>query len=138
MNPSIFEFFKRFGKDTTNNIQLINFAKQLKLKPFKVLMRNELKKAKPGDYIITNIHESDEPGIHWNCFHKNFFFDSYGLPPCKEIKQLLKNGIYSEFNIQEFNQKFCGVMSLYVLYMLSKGYKFEDIVLYLYTNKLIL
>ena len=135
MDPTIFEFFKRFGKSTSSNIELLNYAKQLHLKPFKIVMRDEIKEVKADDYVITNLHESHEPGIHWNCFNKDKFFDSYGLPPVKEIKEVLKSGIYSDFQIQEFNKKFCGQLSLYVLFMLFKGYDFEDIVLYLHKSK---
>ena len=135
MEPSINDFFKRFGKNTTSNIQLINFANQLKMKPFKVIMRDETKLVTNKDYVIGNIHESSEKGVHWYCFHDKYFFDSYGLPPCNEVKEKISPGIYSEFNIQTFEQKFCGTICFYVLYMMYKGNSFEDVVLYLYKIK---
>ena len=37
--------------------------------------------------------------------------------------------ISSTFKIQEYGTKYCGQMSLYVLYRLNQGDKFTDIVL---------
>ena len=58
---------------------------------------------------------------------ENFFFDSYGLPPTKEIEKFIGEGISSTFKIQEDGTKYCGQMSLYVLYSLNQGGKFTDI-----------
>ncbi len=43
---SIKEFLDRYGEDTTTNFQLLHYAKELGIKPFKVIMRNELYKLK--------------------------------------------------------------------------------------------
>lgn len=133
---SIHDFLKKYGKQTTSNIQLLNWAKQLKIKPFKTIMRNEIKNVKPNEYVIANIQKSSEEGVHWVCFHNNIYFDSYGLPPLEEYKELVKHGLYSEFEIQDFGQSFCGQLSLYVLYVLfhsdDKEQKFKDLVLDLY------
>ena len=64
----------------------------------------------------------------------NFFFDSYGLAPTKEVKKFMGGGISSTFKLQEKGTRYCGQMSLYVLYRLSLGEDFTDIVLELYNE----
>lgn len=124
-------FFDKFGTDTTTNFQLIKWGKELNIPNLKVIMRDEIEDSN-GNYIICNLHEKKQKGIHWFCFTENIFFDSYGLPPPKEIIKKLKIPyVYSTFQIQN-NEKFCGQLCLYVLYHLSKGFKFEDIILNLH------
>ena len=76
---SLEEFLDKYGTDTTNNFQLLHWAKQLKLKNFRVVMKDEIKDVcynatqehrKPIINLITNIQNSDEPGAHWSAFHK--------------------------------------------------------------------
>ncbi len=44
--------------------------------------------------IIVNIETSKDQGAHWSCFHQSkinkCYFDSYGLPPQKEIIKKFK------------------------------------------------
>ncbi len=47
----------------------------------------------------------------------------------KEVKDFLKHGVYSTFQIQQTNQKFCGQLSLWILFQLSIGKDFYDTVL---------
>ena len=42
---NIKEFLNRYGVDTTTNFQLLHWAKQLGLKNFHVLMRDEIRDA---------------------------------------------------------------------------------------------
>ena len=126
---------QRFGEDTTTNIQLMQIAKLLKIPNFYYVMRDEMNLL-PTDkqklYVMTNIHTSKEKGIHHSCFYmgsQNFFFDSYGLPPTKEVEKFIGDGIFSTFKVQEDGTKYCGQMSLYVLHRLNQGDKFTDIVL---------
>ena len=134
---NIEEFFNKYGTDTTTNFQLIQYAKELKIPNFHYVMRDEmnlLSKDKLPLNVITNIHTSKENGVHHNCFYigskGNYFFDSYGLNPTKEVEKFIQNGIGSNFKIQQSNTKYCGQLSLYVLYCLNKtDDSFEDIVL---------
>ena len=44
------EFLNKYGKETTNNFQLLHYAKQLKIPNFHVVMKDEIKnidKSKP-------------------------------------------------------------------------------------------
>ena len=55
---------------------------------------------------------------------KKYWFDSYGLPPLKEIINKFRSPIMAaDFQIQDFGMKYCGQLALYVLYRLSKAEK---------------
>ena len=62
---NIKEFLNRYGINTTNNFQLLHWAKKLKIKNFSVLMRDEIKDFKftklPVN-IIVNIDPKKEGG----------------------------------------------------------------------------
>ncbi len=105
---NIKEFLVKYGTDTSSNFDLLSWGKQLKIPNLKVLMKDEIKdlkriKKRPL-YCIANYHLSNESGIHWVSFYidkeKSYYFDSYGIVSLKEVKELLKGGIYSTFQIQ--------------------------------------
>ena len=131
------EFYNKYGTDTTNNFQLLQWAKQLGLKNFQVLMRDEIKeqKVKPLMNIICNIEQSYENGAHWSAFYKagktHIWFDSYGRPPDEEIINKFGKGtiLSSNYKIQEFGTSLCGQLSLFVLYKLNSSVKYEKIIL---------
>ncbi len=144
---SISQFLDRYGTDTTTNFQLIQYAKELGIKPFKVIMRNELKKLKKLQeknkekyFIICNYQTTKESGTHWTGIYKDkdksFYIDSYGLQPFHEAIDFMNDYTYSTFKIQKDGQKLCGQISLYVLYKLSKGEDFYSTVLDLYSFSL--
>ena len=127
---------KQYGKQTTTNFHLEKMAKQLGIRNFHVLMRDELCQLKNKNNVnfITNLHTSDQYGVHWSAGHRtkngdNYYFDSYGLPPTNEVKELLGNGIHNTFQIQKPGTTYCGQLCLYVLYKLQKGVAFLDIML---------
>ena len=142
MTLTLSEFFDRYGTDTTNSIQLYHIAKQLKIPNFYYAMRDEvssLPKDKKPLNVMTNIHTSEQPGVHHNCFHisdkGNFFFDSYGLNPTREVVEFMGRGVGSSFKIQQDDTRYCGQMSMYVLYRLNlTNDKFENIILDLKKN----
>lgn len=130
------EFMQKYGTNTTTNFQLIQWAKDLNIKPFYYCMRDEivlLKDEHPKYYAITNIHTTKQKGIHHSALFKDnkqlYFFDSYGLDPTKEILNLDLPIICSTFQIQNIGTKYCGQLSLWVLYQLSLGKKFEEIII---------
>ena len=132
------DLINRYGVDTTNNFQLIHWAKQLKIRNFCVLMRDEIKdfiiKKLPVN-IIVNIDVKKDGGVHWSCFHiaedsKKYWFDSYGLPPLKEIINKFKSPIMAaDFQIQDFGMKYCGQLALYILHKLNNKEDFLKTVL---------
>ena len=130
MSVSNWNKFKiKFGTQSTSNIELIKYAKMLKIKPFKCLMRDEIGSLKNKyGYFIVNIHTSSQPGVHWSAVYSDrdrvYFFDSYALPPLKEIVDTFNHtdnrycGDWHE-QIQTFDKSYCGQLSLYVLYRLK-------------------
>lgn len=146
---NIKEFLNLYGVNTTNNFQLLHWAKKLKIKNFSVLMRDEImttKFSKLPVNIIVNIDPKTEGGIHWSCFHiatdgKKYWFDSYGLPPLKEIIDKFRRKtksvptdakspiIAADFQIQDFGMKYCGQLALYILYKLNRKEDFVKTVL---------
>src|SRR5438093_3950715 len=100
------EFLNRFGIDTTSNFQLIKWSKELGIKPFYYVMRNEIKKLKKIKispvYIIANYQTTSESGSHHVALYRgahtsgrdsersssalrtvglSFYFDSFGIQP---------------------------------------------------------
>src|SRR5829696_8255233 len=87
------QFLNKYGTDSTSNFQLLKYAKDLGIKPFKVVMRNELYKLKKTkkNYTIANYQTTNEKGVHWVALYRSsaptehsskcFCFDSYGIVP---------------------------------------------------------
>ena len=82
---------------------------------------------------ILNHDDGDGPGKHWTCWHKKgltkVYFDSYGLPPPREMVEYLRPEIF--YNTDELQQRgtvVCGHFSLHVLKELSDGRPFDEAV----------
>ena len=129
-----------------SNFDIISKCQELQIERFKgVFMRDELKSnvAKSDECLILNIDESSNNGTHWTClFIKNgicYYFDSFGFSPPNELYQYLQkftHRSYNTFRIQKPDQVICGHFCIYVLYRLSKGFRFYDVLdeLYRYNN----
>jgi len=139
-NPdfSILDFLKTFGIGTTTNFHLYRIAKMLGL-DIKVLMRNELdeylkldtfRPEVPPIPIIFNYQTSTQNGTHWLLYWNGLYFDSFGLPPIKELEEKVKE--YNEVQVQPFGSRICGQLCLYVLYKLENGSDFDDIIFELF------
>src|SRR6266853_4427226 len=82
--------------DTLTNFDLIEYAKELKLKHFRgVFMKDELnKRIGKNECGIVNLQNSNQEGSHWTCYFKcgteKYYFDSYGLEPPNQLLQYLK------------------------------------------------
>ena len=78
------------------NLDLLNLVKELKIKHFRgVFMRDGLpEKSNNHEVGIVNLDSSTGTGTHWVCYKKikdnNYYFDSFGLDPPKEIISYLK------------------------------------------------
>ena len=105
-------------------------------------MRDELKELNTTkkECLILNHDDSSSEGTHWTClFIKNgvaIYFDSYGLDPPLEVVDYCKGleGYCSTFKIQEYNEVICGHYSIFMLYRLSNGNRFFDVLDELYRN----
>lgn len=151
------KFMDMYGMNTTTNFDLLRWGKQLGITELKVLMKNELRrtilKNKLPLYVICNYQSTKDNGSHWVAMvvtnSSSFYFDSYGIQPFPEAVEFLVGGVkdnevngvnagvYSTFRIQPDNTKMCGQLCLYLLYKMSQGHNFYDIVLELndYFNK---
>jgi len=87
--------------------------------------------------MIINLDESKIEGTHWvSLFIKyktSYYFDSYGFLPTKEVELYCPEPrYYNSFQIQKVNENICGHYCIYILYKLSYGYIFDDILEELY------
>jgi hypothetical protein len=96
-----------------------------------------------GDHaigIVFNLDPHDKPGSHWVCAYIDllkkaaYYYDSYGYPPCPEIKRLLRRCRDQGCETVQWNdirhqrkQSECGTYCMYVLISLLKGRSFDDI-----------
>ena len=137
------EFLNKFGNDSTSNFDLLRWSKELKIPNFHVCMKDEIKKLKRLKklplYIVCNYQLSNQSGNHWICMirekEKSFYFDSYGIDPLPEAVDFFKCFDYSKFKIQNNDQRFCGQLSLFIIYSLHNGKDFYSTVLDLYSHK---
>ena len=120
-----------------SNIDIINYVKLLGIKNFRgCYMRDELVGLKPREFEcgVLNLNLSTERGSHWVCWfktiNKKYYFNSFGLPPPKELIEYLRSPIlYSTFQLQGINDKNCGKWCLRILKKLSDGEEFCDCIL---------
>ena len=112
---------KKYGTSTTTNFDLLKIAEAEGITPFYVVMRDEVSSlpATGQVYAVTNIHTSDERGVHWSALARtpgnNYFFDSYALPPTQEVKDFLQHATYNTFTFQEPGTTECGQLCLFLL-----------------------
>ena len=136
------KFLNKYRTDSTTNFQLLKYAKELGIKPFYCIMRNELDKLNKAKtkldkysavYIICNYQTTEEQGTRWVSMcrdkDKSFYFDSYGLQLFPEALDFLEEGIFSTFKIQPDNSRLCGQLCLWILFQLHMGKDFYDSVL---------
>jgi len=99
--------------------------------------------------VIYNLDPHDKPGSHWVTLFMDLnrkiisFFDSYGVPPAKQIRDFMNRMASSYQDIGDRRQKFtininthrhqyanseCGVYSIYFIVQSLKGRSFNEIV----------
>ena len=119
-----------------SNLELEEAATALGIPRFRgVFMRDDLPPTpRPIECGILNHDDEDGPGTHWVCWHKRgsskIYFDSYGLPPPREMVEYLRPTIrYNTDELQKRGTVVCGHFCLHVLKELSAGRSFDDVVL---------
>ena len=100
-------------------------------------MRNDLpRKPLKRECGILNLDGVFGRGTHWVCWYKNidnFYFDSFGVqPPNELIKYFSSPILYNTERIQPDGEVICGHLCLYMLYRLSRGEGFQEIINDLY------
>jgi hypothetical protein len=132
---------KTFSKiKPLNNCLIFDKCIELEIEQFKgVFMRDELNRRKKteNECLILNIDHSKNAGTHWTAlFIENgvsWYFDSYGFDPPEEVKNYCKEELYSNtFKIQKSDEVICGHYCIFMMYRLSNGYKFYDVLDELY------
>jgi hypothetical protein len=106
----------------------------------KLNLRSAAKKGTQQIGIIFNLDKHDEPGSHWVCAFIDisrssaYYFDSYGIAPPPEVKELLRRcknqGIreiyYNDIRHQRKGSE-CGMYCLFVTICLIKGRSFYNV-----------
>ena len=126
------DFVEKYGlkNEATSNVKIKEILNELNI-PCGIYMRDDKFNTTCG---IVNLHPS--VGTHWVMFTNQNYFDSYGCPPPTNILNHIKNGIYSEYQIQT-NDSYCAAYCLYTLYLTNKiGFKNAVLNLYYQTFKL--
>ena len=107
----------------TDNIQLENLAKKMKINLVGVFSKDKLpSRVRVGAYIINLQNYADGGGTHWTAFNISFdkrvsYFDSFGLPPPTEVKDFVgQYPIMSNIrHIQHLKSDLCGFYALLFL-----------------------
>ena len=130
------EFVAALFKDIQplSNFDIIRICKKLKICNFKgCFMRDEICNldavSSNDECFVMNLDDSNSSGTHWIAVNiadasdtsgvsgTTYYFDSFGLPPTKEIKGYCKEPrFYNSFVFQKPNEVICGHMCLYFLY----------------------
>ena len=86
-------------REALTNFDLIDAAKDLKIKCFRGVYLMDTMPSKPNknECGILNLDSSGGPGTHWIAWYKNgknkIYFDSYGIQPPKEIINIWVRGL---------------------------------------------
>jgi hypothetical protein len=118
-----------------SNFDIDLLVKKMEIKNFRgCFYKDTLKEIKSNSSYILNLNsEYDEDGnrnkgSHWTalCIDDNkqaIYFDSFGLEPPKEVKNLLKSNQYkignTKKNIQSLMSNLCGFFCLAFIYFLN-------------------
>ena len=125
------EFVEKYGlkNEATSNLKIKEILNELDV-PAGIYMRDDkFTTTSSGSFAgIVNLHPTK--GTHWVMFINAFYFDSYGCPPPLNIMKQIKNGFYSEYQIQK-KDSYCAAYCLYVFY-LTQIIGFKNAVLNLY------
>lgn len=129
MDLTLLSFLCKYGINKTTNFDLLDIADDLEM-PLKVLMKDELKLKHIEESkeipLIVNYQNSNQKGIHWVGYYRDFYFDSYGIPPIKKLEPHVE-----EYNTIDFqsnsDSSYCGQLTLYVLWNLFNEVKYKNI-----------
>lgn len=119
---------------TTNHF-LAELVHRLRIPNFRgVFMSDELPSVShKNECGILNLDSSDGPGTHWTCWYvgdQKCYFDSYGAsPPHQLMAYLGPHILHADFQVQKFGSDICGELCVLVLYLLSQGNSYQDILL---------
>ena len=124
----------------TTNIELQAIVDKLGIPNFKgIFCKDELTSNKAGEpsdteCAIINLDNSDGTGTHWCSYYRknrnDFYFSSFGDDPPNELVNYLGKPILTHTHIlQQFEDNTCGEFSVLFLYLMSRGFPFEQVIL---------
>jgi len=103
--------------EALTNLDLEDYAKQLKLPLIDVCSKDQLPPFKVGSYYINMQNSTDGDGSHWVLLkifddQHALYFDSFGIYPPKPITDRIKNVPFSNREIQDIHSNACGYFVL--------------------------
>jgi hypothetical protein len=104
--------------NNTTNDYLENVIKTHNLNCAGVYSKDQIPPLRPNTWAIINMDNSTGQGTHWVCYKSSkpaLYFDSFGLPPPKEIANLSDNIIYNHKQIQDINSTACGYFCIAII-----------------------
>ncbi len=109
--------------------QLIDLAKQLKIKLNYVGFIENLQEIKKDGGYIFNLGDTKRFGTHWTALYKEkdkaFYFDSFAAPPEDKITNLetnIKDLIYNDYaQVQGIEETLCGIWAILFLYHMQNS-----------------
>lgn len=86
-------------------------------------------------FLVVNLDPSYKSGSHWVAlcispaeYIADEYFDSYGLPPCKKIKEYLdERYLFSKKQLQSFTSTVCGQWCIFYIWKRCQGFRFGEI-----------
>ena len=118
-----------------SNFQLMDLIKDKKLDYYfgGVHSKDKLPKDLIRDkFYIINLQDHDEGGgTHWCVFYYNkpltsIYFDSYGFVPPIDVENRIKEYIFNDKEIQDFDSSACGYYCIaFILFLHNKDNKQE-------------
>ena len=133
-----FDSFKEFlikhnlKNEATSNLKIQEVLNKLGIKAGIFMRDSNI----TNEIAIVNLHPTK--GTHWVLVIHNFYFDSYGCPPPKNVLKHVKSEynkcIYSEYRIQK-QDSLCANYCLYIIYLYHKLGSFKKAVMNLYYLK---
>ena len=125
------EFNNEFSIDNEpmSIIRKKNIGKDIGLTPIEIIMRDEKPEMinETNFNIIVNLHQTD--GTHWvllirrGC-GKVYYFDSFGVETPPLFLKVYVDLVSNE-RIQEYDESYCGVYCLYMIYLIDRRFTIE-------------
>lgn len=146
------ERIRLLNSGTTDNFELLDAAKKLRIPLRKIAFKNQLDvrlangqfaiTPQPGIYFL-NMQDAGKGGTHWvglflantnkgpkEYQHRAWYYDSYGVPPPEAVLRFVKRfGArileYSKSQIQAINTNYCGQYVLDWAYYMTKTTNYQ-------------
>ena len=133
---------QRIRNKPLSQYDLMGLVDEFKIANFQgIYMRDGLPIKNHRGCAIMNLDLEAGNGTHWTCWYWRdcntcFYFDSFGLAPPSEFYKYAEGDVYhNTYKIQRLNDVICGHLCVLVLYLLSRGIPFHEILIFLYKNR---